>query len=76
MSTSNIPLTSGIRSNLLLLQRTSSQLESTQLRLATGNKINTALDGPAAFFAAKGVNQRAGDLDGLKDGIGQSISTI
>jgi flagellin-like hook-associated protein FlgL len=72
----NIPLTSGIRSNLLLLQQTSSLLEKTQLRLATGNKINTALDGPAAFFAAKGLTQRAGDLDGLKDGIGQAISTI
>ena len=72
----NIPLTSGIRSNLLLLQQTSSLLEKTQLRLATGNKINTALDGPAAFFAAKGLSQRAGDLDGLKDGIGQAISTI
>jgi flagellin-like hook-associated protein FlgL len=72
----NIPLTSGIRSNLLLLQQTSSLLEKTQLRLATGNKINSALDGPTAFFAAKGLTQRAGDLDSLKDGIGQAISTI
>ncbi|HEX6118285.1 MAG TPA: flagellin [Dongiaceae bacterium] len=72
----NITLTGGIRSNLLLLQQTSSLLEKTQLRLATGNKVNTALDGPAAFFAAKGLSQRAGDLDGLKDGIGQAISTI
>src|SRR5262245_5443654 len=71
-----ISLSAGIRSNLLLLQQTSALLDKTQLRLATGNKINTALDGPAAFFAAKGLNQRAGDLDGLKDGIGQAISTI
>jgi len=76
MASNPISLTSGIRSNLLLLQQTSSLLEKTQLRLATGNKINTALDGPAAFFAAKGLTQRAGDLDGLKDGIGQAISTI
>ena len=76
MATNSIPLTAGIRSNLLLLQQTSSLLEKTQLRLATGNKINSALDGPAAFFAAKGLSQRAGDLDGLKDGIGQAISTI
>jgi flagellin-like hook-associated protein FlgL len=76
MATNPISLTSGIRSNLLLLQQTSSLLEKTQVRLATGNKINSALDGPAAFFAAKGLTQRAGDLDGLKDGIGQAISTI
>ena len=72
----NISLTAGVRSNLLLLQQTTSLLEKTQVRLATGNKINTALDGPAAFFAAKGLTQRAGDLDSLKDGIGQAISTI
>lgn len=76
MATNSIALTAGIRSNLLLLQQTSSLLEKTQLRLATGNKINTALDGPAAFFASKGLSQRAGDLDGLKDGIGQAISTL
>lgn len=71
-----VQLSSGIRSNLLLLQDTTTKLERTQLRLATGNKINSALDGPAGFFAAKGLNQRAGDLTGLKDGIGQAISTI
>src|SRR5262245_3708172 len=76
MANTPISLTAGIRSNLLLLQQTSSLLEKTQVRLATGNKINSALDGPAAFFAAKGLSQRAGDLDGLKDGIGQAISTI
>lgn len=76
MGTSDIQLPSGIRSNLLLLQQTSTQLQSTQLRLATGNKINSALDGPAQFFAAKGLNQRSVDLAGLKDNIGQGISTI
>lgn len=76
MANNSISLTAGIRSNLLLLQQTSTLLEKTQLRLATGNKINTALDGPAAFFASKGLTQRAGDLDGLKDGIGQAISTL
>ncbi|WP_448208750.1 flagellin, partial [Azospirillum sp. sgz302134] len=44
--------------------------------LSTGNKINSALDGPTAFFAAKSLNQRAGDLTSLKDAMGQSISTI
>jgi flagellin-like hook-associated protein FlgL len=76
MASNSISLTAGIRSNLLLLQQSSTLLEKTQLRLATGNKINTALDGPAAFFASKGLSQRAGDLDGLKDGIGQAISTL
>lgn len=76
MATNEVQLASGTRSNLLLLQQTTSSLERTQLRLATGNKINSALEGPAQFFAAKGLNQRAGDLNGLKDNIGQAISTI
>jgi flagellin-like hook-associated protein FlgL len=76
MATNDIQLSSGIRSNLLLLQQTTTLLNRTQVRLATGNKVNSALDGPTAFFAAKGLNQRAGDLNGLKDGIGQAISTI
>ena len=76
MAVNEVQLAAGTRSNLLLLQNTTAKLERTQLRLATGNKINSALEGPAQFFAAKGLNQRAGDLNGLKDGIGQAISTI
>jgi flagellin-like hook-associated protein FlgL len=76
MASNEVQLAAGTRSNLLLLQQTTSSLERTQLRLATGNKINSALEGPAQFFAAKGLNQRAGDLNGLKDNIGQAISTI
>jgi flagellin-like hook-associated protein FlgL len=76
MATNDVQLSAGIRSNLLLLQQTTTLLSRTQVRLATGNKVNSALDGPTAFFAAKGLNQRAGDLNGLKDGIGQAISTI
>jgi len=76
MATNTIPLSSGIRSNLLLLQKTTAQLETTQLRLATGNKVNSALDGPAQYFAAKGLSQRSSDLSALKDNIGQAISTI
>jgi flagellin-like hook-associated protein FlgL len=76
MATNDIQLTAGIRSNLLLLQSTTTLMDRTQNRLATGNKINSALDGPVAYFAAKGLNQRSDDLSALKDSIGQSISTI
>ena len=75
MST-QIQLSGSIRSNLLLLQSTQTSLNSTQTRLSTGNKVNSALDGPNAFFSAKSLNQRATDLNNLKDGIGQAISTI
>ena len=76
MSVSDVSLTASMRSNLLLLQNTQSKMDRTQNALSTGNKINSALDGPTAFFAAKGLNQRAGDLTGLKDAMGQAINTI
>src|SRR3569623_2106200 len=76
MASNDIPLTSGIRGNLLLLQTTQGLLDRTQQRLSTGNKINSALDGPVAYFAAKGLNNRADDLSALNDSIGQPVSTI
>ncbi|MDE1146574.1 MAG: flagellin [Azospirillaceae bacterium] len=73
---SEIALSSAMRSNLLLLQNTNSSIDKIQAQLSTGNKINSALDGPTAFFAAQGLNQRASDLSTLKDAMGQAISTI
>ena len=58
----NVTLTASMRTNLLQLQSTQSQIDKKQNILSTGNKINSALDGPTSFFAAKGLNQRAGDL--------------
>ncbi|HYF89460.1 flagellin, partial [Azospirillum sp.] len=72
----NVTLSASMRTNLLQLQSTQEQINKKQNILSTGNKVNTALDGPTAFFSAKGLNQRAGDLTSLKDAMGQSISTI
>ncbi|TWB20914.1 flagellin-like hook-associated protein FlgL [Nitrospirillum amazonense] len=73
---SQVALSSAMRSNLLLLQNTNSSIDKLQAQLSTGNKVNSALDGPTAFFAAQGLNQRASDLSTLKDAMGQAISTI
>jgi flagellin len=72
----DVTLTAAMRTNLLQLQGTQENINKKQNILSTGNKINSALDGPTAFFAAKGLTQRAGDLTSLKDAMGQSISTI
>lgn len=72
----DVSLSNAMRSNLLLLQSTQTLIDRTQNRLATGLKINTALDGPQQFFAAKGLSQRAGDMLFLKDAMGQAINTI
>lgn len=73
---SDIVLTSALRSNLLSLQNTQSLIDKTQERLATGLKINSALDNPQSFFAAQSLNNRASDLGRLLDGIGQAVQTI
>jgi len=72
----NITLTASIRSNLLSLQTTNSLLNRTSERLATGLRVNSALDDPGAYFTARSLNNRANDLSKLKDSIGQSIQTI
>ncbi|MBL4721241.1 MAG: flagellin [Alphaproteobacteria bacterium] len=72
----NVTLTAAVRSNLLTIQLTSSQIDSTQLKLATGLKVSSAIDDAAAFFAAQGLNARASDLSGLRDNIDQAISTV
>ncbi|BAI72362.1 flagellin domain protein [Azospirillum sp. B510] len=71
-----VSLSASMRTNLLQLQGVQKMIAQKQNTLATGNKINSALDGPTDFFAAKGLTQRAGDLSSLKDAMGQSISTI
>ena len=75
MPTNDIQLTAGT-DNTCCCAVTSERIDRTQQRLATGNKINSAIDGAVAFFASKGLNRRADDLAQLKDSIGQSISTI
>lgn len=73
---SDVVLTSALRSNLLSLQNTQRLIDDTQLRLATGLKVNSALDNPQNFFAAESLNNRASDLTRLLDGISQSIRTV
>jgi len=76
MATGNVTLTEGMRANLFSLQNTSKLMELTQKRLATGKRVNTALDDPINFFAAKNHQQRADDLTFRKDGMGEAIQTI
>ena len=49
----NVTLSAGIRQNLLSLQNTAALLGQTQERLATGRKVNSALDNPNNFFTSQ-----------------------
>nr|WP_319382864.1 flagellin [uncultured Roseibium sp.] len=72
----DITLSSAVRSNLNALQATSALMSSVQEKLATGKKVNSALDNPNSFFTAKGLENRANDLSTLLDDMGQSVQTL
>ena len=73
---SSITLSAAVRSNLLSLQNTATLLDTTQTRLATGNKVNSALDNPTSYFTASALNSRASDLGNLLDSVSNAVQTI
>ena len=73
---SDIVLSAGVRANLLQLQQTSNLINTTQTDLATGKKVNSALDNAISFFTAQSLTTRANDLSSLLDSMSNGISTI
>lgn len=72
----DISLTASIRSNLLSLQQTQSLMDTTQERLSTGKKVNSAIDNPSSYYTAQSLTNRASDLSSLLDSMGQAVQTI
>jgi Bacterial flagellin N-terminal helical region len=72
----DIVLSAGVRSNLLALQNTASLMAQTQERLSSGKKVNSALDNPINFFTASALTNRASDISGLLDGVGNAIQRL
>jgi flagellin len=72
----SISLSSGVRNALSSIQSNSSQAAVQQKRLATGLKVNSAIDNPANFFTAQGLKSRSSDLSRLLDGIAQGAKTL
>ena len=72
----SIVLSSSVRQNLLSLQSTADLLATTQNRLSTGKKVNTALDNPTNFFTAQALDSRASDISNLLDGIGNGVQIL
>jgi flagellin len=73
---SDVSLSKAVRANLLSLQNTASMMDKTQNRLATGNKVNSALDNPSSFFTASALNSRAADMGNLLDSMASGIKVI
>ena len=73
---SDVSLSKAVRTNLLSLQNTATMMDKTQNRLATGNKVNSALDNPSSFFTASALNSRAADMSNLLDSMASGVKVI
>jgi len=76
MSSKDITLSSGVRQNLLSLQTIATLTATTQNRLASGKKVNTALDNAVNYFTSAGLQSRANDLGALLDAMSSAIQTV
>lgn len=76
MGVNDIILSGNMRQNLTNLQSVAMLQARTSLRLATGLKVNSAVDDPSAFFAAQNNRSRANDLAARKDSMGEAIQTV
>ncbi|WP_406854103.1 flagellin [Alsobacter sp. KACC 23698] len=72
----NTVLSQGVRNNLLALQDVAAQSTAVQQRLATGKKVNSAVDNAVNYFTNLGLNDRASQLSSLLDGMSNSVQTI
>ncbi len=73
---SDIAITAGIRSNLTRLQQSSKLFDRTADRLASGKRVNSAIDNPTNFFASVNLQDRASSLNARLDGLGQAVQSI
>lgn len=73
---SGVTLSSGVRSILLSLQNSAALTGAIQNRLATGKKINSALDNPSSYFTSLSLGNRAAGLNALLDAVGQAQQTL
>jgi flagellin len=71
-----INLSGAVRSTLFGQNQTSQLGARTDQRLATGQSVNSPIDGAAEFFASRALSDRASGLNAAKDGVDQALSTI
>ncbi|RDJ27222.1 flagellin [Bosea caraganae] len=71
-----VSLSAGVRNSLASVQDITAQAAAVQSRLATGKRVNTAVDNPVNYFTASSLNNRSDQLKGLLDGMSNGIQTI
>jgi flagellin-like hook-associated protein FlgL len=72
----SVTLNKSQRTTLQALQRTQEANNRTNQRLATAKRVNAVTDDAVAFFQARQLTNRASDLNGRIDSIGQGTSAV
>lgn len=73
---SQVSLSKAVRQNLMSLQSTADLMASTQQKLSTGKRVNSAMDNASNYFTSSSLNSRASDLTSLLDGISNAVKTL
>jgi len=76
MALSGVSLSASARANLISLQQTTELLGTSESRLASGKKVNTAIDDASAFFKSQAFLNRANDLSAIKDDLSTALQTV
>lgn len=71
-----VTLTGAMRSNLLSLQEISALQSTTQQRLATGRRVNSAVDDASAYFSSQAGFAKSEALNSLKAAMGEGLQKI
>jgi flagellin len=71
-----VSLSQGVLANLLALQKTTDQINTVQNQLATGKKVNSALDNPSSFFLANSFQTSINALNTVLDKISTGQRTL
>jgi flagellin len=72
----DVVLSTGVRANLLALQQTTELITTTQTRLATGRRVNSALDNATNFFMANSFQTSVANLNTLLDQMNLAQRTL
>jgi flagellin len=76
MSINDITLSGGMRQALSSLQMFAALQSRTTERLATGKRVNNAIDDPTAYFAAQNHMGRANDLSARKAQMAEAVQAV
>ncbi len=71
-----ISLTAGMKNALASLQDLQENIKTTNQRLASGKKVNSALDNALNFFVADSFSSKARGLQSIQDNIGLGLNVL